>query len=269
MSINKMKAIFGIAVVAMTAIVAPVAQGAVVVTTVGAPTFIPTDFNLFAAPIGTAATGYGEYLETAEAILPPPDHVFNPIVLIGPGAPHAGPYDHEIGQGVAANGFVESTTFPVADYSNGVGVWLAFMVVPGPGSPTGSSPDFTSGAIIPNATFPVTLAGDTYTNGVLNDTTAAAQVPAVDQIGVPAFTGLDGYSHVPFFFLDNFDFATQQIPGVYEYRLSLLDAAGNGYDIDASFEVGIPEPSTWALMLIGLAGLGFASLSASRKSADA
>ncbi len=35
------------------------------------------------------------------------------------------------------------------------------------------------------------------------------------------------------------------------------------------FSTGVPEPSTWAMMLIGFAGLGFAGYRASRKSASA
>jgi hypothetical protein len=258
MSLNKMKAILGITVVTLAAIVAPIARAAVIVTTVGTPTFVPSDFHLFAAPIGTAATSYAELFQTLGAILPPPDHVLNPIVGIGPGAPHAGPYDHEIGQGVAANGFVESTTFPVADYSNGMGVLLAFMVVAGPGSATGSSPDFTSGPIIPNAILPLTATFNTFTNGALNDSSGTSVVPAVDQIDVPSFAGLEGYSHIPFFFEDNFDFASQKIAGDYEYRIALLDANGNGYDIVAPFQVTVPEPSAWMMMMLGFAGLGYA-----------
>ena len=64
MSLNKMKAILGITVVTLAAIVAPTARAAVVVTTVGTPTFVPIDFHLFAAPIGTAATSYAEFLQT-------------------------------------------------------------------------------------------------------------------------------------------------------------------------------------------------------------
>ena len=273
MPINKMKALLRMSVIILAAIAAssgaaPIARAAVIVTTVGAPTFVPTDFHLFAAPIGTADSGYAEFLQTLEAILPPPNHVPNPIVGIGPGAPHAGPYDHEIGQGVAANGFVESTTFPTADYSNGVGVILGFMVVPGPGSPTGSSPDFASGPIIPNASFPLTFTADTFTNGVFNDTSGPYSVPAIDQIGVPAFAGLDGYSHLPYFLADNFSFAKYMVTGDYEYRISVLDAAGNGYNIVAPFSV-VPEPSTWAMMMLGFVALGFARYRASRRSEPA
>jgi hypothetical protein len=225
------------------------ARAGVLVTTVGTPTFAPVDFHLFAAPIGTAASGYAEFIETQQAILPPPDHILNPILGIGPGTPHAGPYDQEIGNGVASAGFVQSTVFSTSQYSNGAGVFLAFMLVPGANSPTGSSPDFPSGPIIPNVNFPLTIDGGTYTNGVLNDALGQFQVPAIDQ--VPGFAGLDGHSHIPFFFADNFDFASNPVAGEYEYRISLLDAADNGYQIVASFQV-VPEPASLVLMAIGL-----------------
>jgi hypothetical protein len=41
-------------------------------TPIGNPTWRPVDFHLFSAPIGTAETGYAEFLETALAILPSP-----------------------------------------------------------------------------------------------------------------------------------------------------------------------------------------------------
>jgi hypothetical protein len=142
------------------------ARGDFIVTTVGTPTFTPVDFHLFAAPIGTAASGYAEFIQTQQAILPAPDHVLNPILGIGPGAPHSGPYDQEIGQGVSANGYLQSSTFTTSQYSNGSGVFLAFMLLPD------------------------------------------------------------------------------------EYRISLLDAGGNGYQITASFNV-VPEPSSVVMLGIG------------------
>ena len=53
------------------------ARADVIVTPVGAPTFVLTDFHLFAAPIGTAASGYAEFFQTAQAILPPPNYLFD------------------------------------------------------------------------------------------------------------------------------------------------------------------------------------------------
>jgi hypothetical protein len=62
------------------------------------------------------------------------------------------------------------------------GAPIGTAAVPGANSPTGSSPDFSTGPIIPNAVFPLTINGGTYTNGVLNDSLAQFQVPAIDQV---------------------------------------------------------------------------------------
>jgi hypothetical protein len=149
-----------------------------------------------------------------------------------------------MGNGVAAAGFVNSTTFSTADYSNGTGVILAFMLVPGPTAPTGSSPDFASGPIISNSILPLTFDALTVTNGIDNDT-SSFQVPTTDVAGLP---GLNGYSHIPLFLADNFDFSLlPTIAGDYEYRISLLDASGNGYEIVAPFAV-VPEPASLTLL---------------------
>ena len=93
------------------------ARAAVIVTPVGNPSYMPTDFHLFAAPIGTAATGYAEAAQTEMALLPPPDHVPYPVLGIGPGAPNAGPYDKEFATGVATNGFADATKFTTSHTS--------------------------------------------------------------------------------------------------------------------------------------------------------
>ena len=78
-------------------------------------------------------------------------------------------------------------------------------------------------------------------------------MPAIDQI--PGFEGLEGHSHIPFFFADNFDFAARPVTGNYQYRISLLDTAGNGYQIVAPFEV-VSEPSSWVIIVSGCLALG-------------
>jgi len=226
--------------------VALTAAGAeVTVTQVGAPNFVPTDFLLFAAPLGTPASGFAEFSETLRAILPPPNHSFEPSSGIVPGAAHAGPYDRELSEGVAAQGFEESTTFTTAQYSNGTGVLLAFMLVPAAGAPQGSSPDFGSGPIIANSLFPMKFTADTFTDGVRNDATSSFDLTAI--------SGFDGHSHIPLFNISSFDFASRPVAGAYEYRLSLLDVSGNGYRIVAPFAVvAVPEPATWAMLGIGM-----------------
>lgn len=232
----------------------PVAKADVNVTKVGDPTFVPTDFHLFAAPIGTEATGYAEFLGTLQSILSPPQHADVPGLGIGPGIPHAGPYDQEMGKGVIGAGFVEATTFTTAQFSNGTAVFLGFMLVPGPNAPSGSSPDFASGPIMANAMFPLNFVSDTFTDGTFNDT-GKSEVPAIST--VPGFESLAGHSHIPLFTADNFDFASNDVPGAYEYRITLRDAAGNGYDVVAPFQVqAIPEPATWMTLCLGVLLLG-------------
>jgi hypothetical protein len=47
------------------------------------------------------------------------------------------------------------------------GVYLGFVLAPGPGAPNGSAFDFASGPIIPNSVFPVLVRGDVFLNGAL------------------------------------------------------------------------------------------------------
>src|SRR3989442_11105670 len=88
----------------------PPAQG-VRLSPIGNPTWKSVDFHLFSAPVGTADTGYAEFLATTLAILPPPNHVFDPALGVGPGAPHPRPYDSEIADGVEALDFHEGVRF--------------------------------------------------------------------------------------------------------------------------------------------------------------
>src|SRR5687767_12560431 len=98
------------AVLLVTGIIAgpastPLTAAAITVTPIGTPTWQPVDLHVFAGPIGTAGSGYVEFLSTLSALLLPPNHVSDPAVGILPGAAHAGPYDQELANGVATNGF--------------------------------------------------------------------------------------------------------------------------------------------------------------------
>jgi hypothetical protein len=137
------------------------AAGNVQAKPIGDPIWRPTDLKLFSAPIGTAASGYAEFGQTIASILPEPNHRPNPSLGLGPGDPHAPPYNHEMSRGLQALGLQAGGQFGVADNSNGNGVWLAYMVIPRRRgiAPEGSSPDFAVGPIIPNRLFPIHVKG--------------------------------------------------------------------------------------------------------------
>ena len=146
-----------------TVATAPSTQG-VKITPIGSPTWKPVDFHLFSAPVGTAESGYVEFNETMQALLPPPNHVWIDGLGVGPGAAHQPPYTSELAAGVAAQGYHQGVQFSTSEFSNGMGVWVVWMNVPAPGG-TGSSPDFDSGPIIPNSLFPIHQEGNDYHNG--------------------------------------------------------------------------------------------------------
>jgi len=215
----------------------PPTQG-VRLTPIGNPIWKPVDFHLFSAPIGTAATGYAEFALTALALLPPPNHVFHPDLLVGPGAPHAPPYDSELADGVADLGLHEGVRFDTSEFSAGQGVYLSWMNVPSPGT-TGSSPDFTSGPIVPNSLFPMHISGVSYHNNeVFDPFLADFSIPALDASLTPPFA-VDGPSHFPVFSADNADFgpAGAKLRGSYVYRYMMIDQTGNGWLIEAHFAV--------------------------------
>lgn len=223
--------------------------GDLTVTTVGNPTFQAVDFHLFSAPIGTAASGYAEFYQTGQTILPPPYYKLDTAIGLTPDQPHPGvDFTTDIQQGVQAAGFVEKSVFLTPEFSNGMGVFLMYMVVPGPGAPAGSTLDYASGPIIPNSIYPISQAFATlFSDGTLADTSGNFSVNVIHP-------NLDGESHMPFFVADNYDFMTADrgILNAFEYRIELRDAAGNGYDVKAAFTV-VPEPGSFVLLALGLA----------------
>jgi hypothetical protein len=210
------------------------------------------DFQLFSAPIGTPESGFAEFLQTALAILPEPNHRLHPQLGVGPGDPHAGPYTQELAQGLQAAGFVNKTVFEVSEFTAPNAIIVAWMNVPGPGAPTGSSPDYESGPIISNGVFPMRFTGDVYLNGALFEQDAFGleqQAPT----GLTPPIDVQGYSHFPYFAAENSAFAPPgltDLTGSYEYRWQVRDAGGNGWDISARFQV-IPEPGTMTLLGTG------------------
>ena len=214
-------------------------SGGVQTRPIGGPTWSPEDCHLFSAPIGTAGSGYAEAFETIGRLLPPPTHVPRlPWLGIGPGAAHLPPYDTELEQGITSLGFHSGHAFTSSEFSDGNGVFLVCMVVPDPGA-TGSSPDFTSGAIIANTLFPIHVEGVATQDGNQFD-------PFLTNFDVPPLTtaidptfDVDGHSHFPLFVVTNQDFgpAGSDLQGRYEYHLTMTDATGAGWTLRAHFVV--------------------------------
>jgi hypothetical protein len=207
---------------------------------IGNPAWRPVDFHTVAAEIGTLDTGFDKFIESASAMLPPPDHVIGPCGIC-PGDPHAGPYNGELTAGVASSGFHEGFRFSENEFRDGVGVFLTFMVVPRPNAPTGSSPDFATGPIIPNSIFPIHIEGRALRRGQPFDPFLAIfDVPSLDDLGFP---GYDGHSHFPIYIVTNDEFRELaglppvNLTGNYSYRLTMLDQNEEGYRIVANFRI--------------------------------
>ena len=49
------------------------------------------------------------------------------------------------------------------------------------------------------------------------------------------------------------------------FSYDLVAGGSGGYGMDLAFGGAVPEPSTWAMMLIGFAGLGYAAMKRAEK----
>ncbi len=205
---------------------------------IGHPVWRPVDFHLFSAPLGTPDDGFAEFFTTILSLLPEPNHQFHPQLGVGPGTPHAPPYDGELRRGFAAQGFHEGRVFGASEFSGANGIYTAWMVVPDPGT-TGSSPDFASGPIVPNTLFPMTLRGVMTRNGKVYDRDFANfTVPPLDESLTPPFD-VDGHSHFPVFIGEATVFGPAGVgpAGNYKYTIRMTDQEGNGWIIHAHYAV--------------------------------
>lgn len=203
---------------------------------IGSPIWMPVDFHVFTAAVGTADDGFAEFGQNMTNLLYPLRHQACAELGRGPGDPHQPPYNKEMEAGLDIMSFKEVHIFGVPDYSLPNGVWATWMTVPWPGT-TGSSPDFKSGPIIPNTLFPIHVTGQNYRNGKFWDPLADFYVPALtDQLSCPF--SVDGHSHFPVFMADATEFGPGgPATGHYEYRITMTDVAGNGWSITVKFTV--------------------------------
>jgi len=209
----------------------------VLLTPIGNPIWMPVDFHVFTAAVGTADDGYAEFMQNQTNLMYPRRHESCTELGIGPGDPHQPPYTQEMEAGLDIMSFKESHIFEVADLATPSGIWATWMTVPTPGT-TGSSPDFKSGPVIPNTLFPIQVSGGTYRNNKLWDQYLASfsVPPLTPQLSCPY--DVDGHSHFPVFIAESSDFGPGgPLTGHYEFRITMTDVSGNGWSIIVKFTV--------------------------------
>ncbi len=234
--------VLGVAVAMSLPALADSDGAAVTMKAIGNPIWEPVDFHVFSAPVGFAADGLPGFAQTQGILLPPPNHLPCADLGIGPGAPHQPPYNGEIDGHLDQTNFRESLVFRVPDFTAPNGIYLVWMVVPHPGT-IGSSPDFTSGPIIPNTLFPIHLAGQTFRNQQLWDPFLATfdVPPLTDALSCPF--NVDGHSHFPIFIAEDTEFGPGgPATGRYEFRITMTDKTGNGWSITGRFKVRPAPP---------------------------
>ncbi|HRI71994.1 MAG TPA: hypothetical protein PK156_47505, partial [Polyangium sp.] len=180
---------------------------------------------------------YDQLGATSAMILPPPNHQAHPMLGIGPGDAHAGPYDHEFLDGLTKLGFADQTVFDAIEATWPKCIFATWMIVPTAGAPMGSSPDFTSGPIVPNTLFPIHASFQGYLDGTKNPATPyEAEIPALDGSLDPPLT-VDGHSHIPWFLYEDTNTLLEQC-GKHEFQGSFKDAMGNGWEFTTTFYLG-------------------------------
>lgn len=235
-------------------------------TEVGDPIFSVVDVALFSVPV--LGPGGEDLFPIIEQGLQP-DHrpYFSPLLgfsFLGPGLPHQPPYDTELSRNIVAAGGFPGSVFRPADLRVPNGVMLVHTIVPGDGAPLGQSFDFASGPVLPLDIYPLTeTLGIRLNNGLVISGGPFSSSPlqdlgvAIDEAGNAVdFSGLlESHYHVVYQPLVVPPFVPDaDLLGEYEWRFSVRDAQGNGWDVEVPFSV-VPEPSPAVLASLVTSGV--------------
>lgn len=202
-------------------------------TMVGTPIFEFADYQIYSGPQGTASDG-GPAIATLETVWSA--HLYSDALnVVGPDTAHAGPYAGEVSAGLRAAGIDPGNNFPMSDWEEPLGLFISTVMVPRAGAPTGASPDFASGPIIPDTIFPITVGGSLSKEGtVIDGTFVDTPYPTIDEAAPGA--GADGWSHMPL----NWGNSTTYVagtPGAYTFDMHVRDKDGNGWDAAVPFTI--------------------------------
>jgi hypothetical protein len=129
------------------------------------------------------------------------------------------------------------------DYNalSGSGTSLAAKQVAGPLS--------TSDFFFPNESFTVTFASPVTAVGIFSNTSLPVSETLTTSSGSAAIIASNTYDTPTFEFL-GFQSTTPFTSATFTGSLSFNIA-------EIEFQVGVPEPSTWLMMILGFAGVGF------------
>jgi hypothetical protein len=201
---------------------------------IGDPSWEIADMHQVTIFQGKEPESYDGYYQFLKDVLAPPNHKWVDDLGIGPGDAHEGPYDHEMADGIARLKTKESDTFKPEEVTFPNTFMGIFMVVASEGSPTGSSPDFAEGPIMPSSLFPMSMEWTRAYNGVEDPEPAGGFfIPALDKLEEPYM--VEGHSHYPLFFPDRPK--EPELLGHHEWALRLVDIENNGWTIYLRYKV--------------------------------
>ncbi len=199
----------------------------------GSPTWEVVDVQLFE---GTGGSNPSTWLQAMMKVFTTitPAHEYFPYYAIGcsgdgTGTAHAPPYDDELGAGMKTAGYHSSGTFATSALTAPRALFLAMMMIPAAGAPTGSTFSYSSGPILDPNDFPIMASGQILRNGTQIDTLDGS-------ICHPPPKGTN-WSHSLWSWMEN-SFWITPLPGSYEIKVRFNDAANtHGWNISVLFTV--------------------------------
>jgi len=231
-------------------------------TAVGDPLYSVVDVTLFTVPV-LGPQGEDRFPTIEAGLQPHHGRYFTSLgaPLLLPALPHQPPYDIELSGNVAAVGGRPGSVFRPADLRIPYGIMLVHTIVPGEGAPFGESFDFANGPVLPLDIYPLTetleirlnngavIPGGPFESRPLQDVGVVT-----DEAGNTVDFGglLESHYHVVYQPLVAPPFVPDAaLLGGYEWRFSVRDAQGNGWDVSTPFSV-VPEPSSIVSCLLAV-----------------
>jgi hypothetical protein len=203
------------------------------------PTWEPVDVQVFAGPMGTAASGFDEANDFQDDFLHPNHDYRQGVAVAVPIVAHDPPYDGELKRRLDELGVERTRVLATSDLQAPRGIWLALIITARDNAPVGSSFDFASGPILPSNRFMMDIDCDLERDGRMVDTEFDSRYPSYRTIAGNGIPLADGWSHFILSFGENSEFIAPE-PGDYLMKCVFRDALGEGWLVDVPYRV-LPE----------------------------